>query len=125
VLLAGFLNQDELPLAYTAGDIFVLPSAFHETWGLVVNEAMNFKLPIVVSDQVGCGRDLVKDGWNGFTFPHDDTEALADRLLRVLQDAELRKTMGANSAALVAHYTVHHCASGVVRAGCIAGAAAP
>jgi glycosyltransferase involved in cell wall biosynthesis len=122
VVLAGFLNQDELPLAYTAGDVFVLPSAFHETWGLVVNEAMNFGLPIVASDQVGCGRDLVKDGWNGFTFPHDDADALAERLIRILEDAALRKTMGANSATLVKQYTVHNCANGVVRAGCVAGA---
>jgi glycosyltransferase involved in cell wall biosynthesis len=124
VVLAGFLNQDELPLAYMAGDVFVLPSAFHETWGLVVNEAMNFSLPIVASDQVGCGRDLVKDGWNGFTFPHDDTNALAERLIRILEDEPLRKTMGANSASLVTQYTVQNCATGVVRAGCAAGAVA-
>jgi glycosyltransferase involved in cell wall biosynthesis len=122
VVLAGFMNQDELPSAYTAADIFVLPSAFHETWGLVVNEAMNFSLPIVVSDQVGCGRDLVKEGWNGFVFPHEDAQALADRLLRMLADAQLRKNMGKNSAALVTEYTVDNCAKGVVRAGCVAGA---
>jgi glycosyltransferase involved in cell wall biosynthesis len=125
VLLPGFLNQDELPLAYAAGDVFVLPSAFHETWGLVVNEAMNFGLPIVVSNQVGCGRDLVKDGWNGFIVPHEDTEALADRLLRILNDEPLRKAMGRNSAALVTEYTVDNCAKGVVRAGRVAGAVVP
>jgi glycosyltransferase involved in cell wall biosynthesis len=43
-------------------DIFVLPSKLHETWGLVVNEAMNFGLPVIVSDKVGCGEDLVERG---------------------------------------------------------------
>jgi glycosyltransferase involved in cell wall biosynthesis len=123
-ILPGFLNQDELPFAYTAADIFVLPSAFYETWGLVVNEAMNFSLPVVVSDKVGCGKDLVKDGWNGFIFPHTDERQLADRLRQLVKDAALRKEFGKNSAALIANYTVENCANGIVRAGCAARAAA-
>jgi glycosyltransferase involved in cell wall biosynthesis len=121
-ILPGFLNQDELPFAYTAADIFVLPSAFYETWGLVVNEAMNFGMPVVVSDKVGCGKDLVKDGWNGFVFPHTDERQLADRLRRLVKDAALRKEFGKNSAKLIADYTVENCAKGIVRAGCAARA---
>jgi glycosyltransferase involved in cell wall biosynthesis len=116
-ILPGFLNQDELPFAYTAADILVLPSGFNETWGLVVNEAMNFSLPIVVSDQVGCGRDLVKEGWNGFAFDHADENQLVDRLMQLVQNAAMRKEFGRNSAALVADYTVENCARGIVRAG--------
>lgn len=116
VVLAGFLNQDELPAAYAAADIFVLPSAFHETWGLVVNEAMNFGLPIVVSDRVGCGRDLVREGWNGFSFAHDDVAQLAACLTRLVQDADLRGEFGRNSAQLVAEYSVEKCANGIVQA---------
>jgi glycosyltransferase involved in cell wall biosynthesis len=123
-ILPGFLNQDELPPAYTAADIFVLPSAFYETWGLVVNEAMNFSLPAVVSDKVGCGKDLVKDGWNGFVFPHTDERQLADRLRQLVKDAALRKEFGKNSAELIASYTVENCANGIVRAGCAARAVA-
>jgi glycosyltransferase involved in cell wall biosynthesis len=116
-ILPGFLNQDELPFAYTAADIFVLPSGFNETWGLVVNEAMNFSLPVVVSDQVGCGRDLVKEGRNGFIFDHADEEQLVDRLTQLVKDAVMRKEFGKNSAALIADYTVENCAKGIVRAG--------
>ena len=68
VVFAGFQNQGEIGRIYAAADCFVLPSDYGETWGLVVNEAMNFGLPIVVSDRVGCGRDLVREGENGFTF---------------------------------------------------------
>src|SRR5450631_9953 len=116
-ILPGFLNQDELPMAYTAADIFVLPSGFNETWGLVVNEAMNFSLPIVVSDQVGCGKDLVKEGLNGFTFDHADEAQLVDRLMQLVQNAAMREEFGKNSAALVADYTVENCAKGIVQAG--------
>ena len=123
VLLPGFLNQDEIPRAYTAADIFVLPSLYNETWGLVVNEAMNFELPIVVSDRVGCGHDLVKDGWNGFVFAHDKPGELADRLETLVRDPELRSKFGLNGAKLVDDYSVELCAQGIVQAGLAAAAA--
>ena len=44
----GFLNQSKIGQAYAIGDIFVLPSRFEETWGLVVNEALQFGLPVIV-----------------------------------------------------------------------------
>jgi glycosyltransferase involved in cell wall biosynthesis len=118
VILTGFLNQDELPLAYTAADIFTLPSAFNETWGLVVNEAMNFALPIVVSDRVGCGGDLLRKGWNGFSFSYRSGNELAARLKELVSSRELRAEFGRNSAELIKKYTVKNCANGIVQAGC-------
>jgi len=73
----GFKNQTEISKYYAMSDIFVLPSDVGETWGLVVNEAMNFRLPVIVSDLVGCGSDLVKHGENGYIFKKGDTEELA------------------------------------------------
>ena len=80
VYFAGFQNQTELPKYYALADIFVLPSGAGETWGLMVNEAMCFSLPIIVSNIVGCGPDLVKHGENGYIFPVGDIEALAKYL---------------------------------------------
>jgi glycosyltransferase involved in cell wall biosynthesis len=116
VVLAGFLNQSELPAAYTAADLLVLPSAWHETWGLVVNEAMNFGLPVVVSDKVGCAADLVRHGWNGFVVPHRDAEALAEAIGRLVVDPLLRAEFGARSRALVEAYSIERCADGIVAA---------
>jgi glycosyltransferase involved in cell wall biosynthesis len=117
VILAGFQNQDELPFAYTAADVFTLPSAFNETWGLVVNEAMNFALPIIVSDQVGCTKDLLRPGWNGYCFSHGDEMELAARLKDLVSSSEKRAEFGRNSAELIKKYTVTLCASGIVQAG--------
>lgn len=122
VLLAGFLNQDELPFAYTAADVFTLFSKFNETWGLVVNEAMNFSLPIVVSDLVGCSKDLVRDGWNGFTVGYTDEVELAARLQELVSKPAMRAEFGRNSADLVTQYTVKRCATGIVQAGCSSAA---
>jgi glycosyltransferase involved in cell wall biosynthesis len=114
VHFAGFVNQSELPRAYALADLLVLPSAFHETWGLVVNEAMNFGLPVVLSQKVGCAPDLVAEGRNGFVFKVDDREGLADALQRLISDAQLRARFGAHSADLIQEYTIGRCADGIV-----------
>jgi glycosyltransferase involved in cell wall biosynthesis len=54
-----FHNQSRMPLVYRLGDLFVLPSAFGETWGLAVNEALACGRPVLVSDRVGCAADVV------------------------------------------------------------------
>ena len=77
IRFAGFLNQTEMPRAYAASDALVLPSDGGETWGLVVNEAMASGLPAVVSDQVGCGPDLVLPAKTGETFPCGAVSELA------------------------------------------------
>jgi glycosyltransferase involved in cell wall biosynthesis len=118
VHFAGFLNQSEIAEAYAAADVFVLPSKLHETWGLVVNEAMNFGLPIVVSDKVGCAADLVREGTNGFVVPHDSATSLADAIERLVADGELRARFGAESRAIVEAYSIEHAADGIV-AGCV------
>ena len=116
VHLAGFLNQSELPEAYVAADVFCLPSVLHETWGLVVNEALNFGLPVVVSDKVGCAADLVRPGWNGFVVPAGESQPLAEVLEELVTDADLRAAFGARGAELVREYSVAACADGIVEA---------
>jgi len=119
VLMPGFLSQTELPAAYTAADLFVLPSIRHETWGLVVNEAMNFSLPIVVSDKVGCAEDLVRPGWNGFVVAHYDVQRLAGAIATLVADGAVRRVFGARSLTLIRDYSIETCADGIVAA-CLA-----
>jgi glycosyltransferase involved in cell wall biosynthesis len=80
---AGFLNQSEIPQAYIAADVLVLPSDGSETWGLVVNEGMACGLPAIVSDAVGCGPDMIDEGRTGFTFAFGDPDALEKRLVEI------------------------------------------
>jgi len=93
LIMAGFVNQSALGSFYAAADIFVLPSE-RDKWGLVVNEAQQFALPVVVSDRVGCRHDLVLEGETGFVFPFGDVEALRGSLGRLLADRGLRNRMG-------------------------------
>ncbi|MGA2418427.1 MAG: glycosyltransferase [Candidatus Staskawiczbacteria bacterium] len=75
VLITGFQNREKIVDFYAVADVLVLPSS-SETWGIVVNEAMCFGLPIIASDQVGAAPDLVKNGYNGFIFPVGDVEGI-------------------------------------------------
>jgi glycosyltransferase involved in cell wall biosynthesis len=115
VIRPGFVNQSALPEVYAAADVFVLPSA-HETWGLVVNEALNFSLPVVVTDKVGCAADLVEEGQNGFVVPADDAEALARRLGELVEDPALRGRFGQHGRKLVERYGIDQAADGIVNA---------
>jgi glycosyltransferase involved in cell wall biosynthesis len=72
----------------------VLPSQ-DEPWAPVVNEAMSAGLPIVISRQVGCIPDLVRDGVNGFTPTIGDLGGLAEALSRLVDNKALRRRQGA------------------------------
>ncbi|MCS6928964.1 MAG: glycosyltransferase family 4 protein [Saprospiraceae bacterium] len=103
--IEGFVNQSAIGLYYAAADVFVMCSGVGETWGLSTNEAMNFALPIVLSDLTGCAADLCRFGVNGFVFPTGDVEALAAHLRYLLAlPSELRQAMGEASRTLVAAY---------------------
>lgn len=105
VSFAGFLNQGEIGRAYAASDVLVLPSDWGETWGLVVNEAMLFGLPAVVSDRVGCGPDLVESGRTGFVSPFADVGALAATMIRLAREPQEREAMGRRACETVRGYS--------------------
>lgn len=116
VVFAGFLNQSEIPRAYAAADVFVLPSCVNETWGMVVNEAMNFALPVVVSDKVGCAPDLVQNGDNGYMFDNRAVEELTLYLAKLVSDAGLRGRLGQRSLARITRWSPQVAADGLVAA---------
>ena len=116
VYFVGFKNQTELPKYYVIADIFVLPSYIGETWGLVVNEAMCFGLPIIVSDMVGCAKDLVKNGENGFIYPALNVEKLSYFLKKLLEDEKLRKKMGKKSFEIIKKWDYKRSIEGILSA---------
>jgi len=79
VVLTGFVNQRGISAYYAAADVFVMCSRL-DAWGLAVNEAMCFNLPLLLSDKTCCADDLVQEGENGFTYPHHDESALSEQL---------------------------------------------
>jgi glycosyltransferase involved in cell wall biosynthesis len=105
IVLAGFRNQLELPLYFKSADVFVLPSGMGETWGLVVNEAMNYELPLIVSDLTGSSTDLLHEGENGYVFPVGNVGQLAALLKRAAGDKEWLNSAGRKSREIVENYS--------------------
>jgi glycosyltransferase involved in cell wall biosynthesis len=112
VHFVGFKNRAEILEYYACADVFVLPST-HDTWGLVINEAMCFSLPIVASSLVGAVGDLVRQGENGFIFPAGDVEKLAGCLKQLLDDPGLRRRMGEKSEQMIRGWGYAECVAGV------------
>ena len=110
-----FANQSEMPARYLLADIFALPSrGLYETWGLAVNEAMHLGLPCLVSDRVGCQRDLVTDGETGWVFHADDAAQLRAKLAAALT-VDLTP-FRARVAARIAGYTYPQTGAGLLAA---------
>ncbi len=84
VFITGFINQSEIVNYYAAADIFVMCSGEGETWGLSVNEAMNFDLPVVVSAITGCADDLVAGGKTGLIAKTGEVEDIAEKIKQVI-----------------------------------------
>ncbi|MEZ0539257.1 glycosyltransferase family 4 protein [Fibrella sp. Tmos10] len=106
VYLTGFVNQSAVSDYYAVADVYVMCSTEEETWGLSTNEAMNFGLPLILSNQVGGADDLVQDGVNGYVVPGGDVAELAKAIQKMMsQPAEARQQMGQQSLQLVRQHS--------------------
>lgn len=100
VTLPGFRPLSDLPKFYAMADMFVHPAA-EECWGLSVNEAMACGLPVVASNRVGAGYDLIKPGQTGLIYRVGDIDELAAHIKQLAQDEQSRKQMGMQAHDLI------------------------
>jgi glycosyltransferase involved in cell wall biosynthesis len=114
VRFLGTLEHETLCRYYAMADVLVLPS--QEVWGFVLNEGMEFGLPLIVSEAVGAGPDLVRSGENGFVIPVGDTSALAKALEVLAEDEALRHRMGQASRSIIEKFSPENWANGVMQA---------
>lgn len=96
----GWLSHEDTLQCYQHADICVVPSLWHEPFGLVALEAMAAGLPVCAS-RIGGLQDIVVHEKTGFLFSPGDAAALADYLERLLEDASLRHSMGQSGLARV------------------------
>jgi 1,2-diacylglycerol 3-alpha-glucosyltransferase len=111
----GFAQYPELPLYYALADAFILASTT-EPWGLVVNEAMACRLPVLVSSRCGCAADLVHEGQNGFTFDPLDTESLVQAMLKLPDDPAQLAALGNQSREIIGRFGTQAFGEGLLEA---------
>jgi len=95
----GSLERKELVPLYQGAHVFAL-SSWQEGLGIVVLEAMACGIP-VVSTRCGGPESIIRDGEDGYLVPLNDMESLAEKLITLLRDDELRAKMGRNARARV------------------------
>lgn len=93
IRIGGWLSGDELRAAYQLADVVTVPSIYLDPFPTVNLEAMACGKPVVATC-FGGSPEVVVDGETGFIIDPFDTEALTNRLRRILQDEGLRKEMG-------------------------------
>lgn len=90
-----FIPDEEVPTFFQKAKVIVLPY-IEGTQSGIIPIAYAFKKPVVVTN-VGCMPEVVDDGVTGFIVPPRDVNALANAIIKLLKDDELRKQMGENA----------------------------
>lgn len=78
----GAINNSDLPAYYRENDALILPSLY-EPWGLVVEEALNNGLPVIISNRVGCADEIIKQDVNGIIFSLSEINSLRDAIIKI------------------------------------------
>ena len=93
VRFVGWVPNSELPRYIVSADIYVSTALSDGGLALSTTEAMASELPVIITD-FGDNRRWVKDGVNGFIIPLRDPEALAAKIIYLLQNEAVRRKFG-------------------------------
>ncbi|MDB4056843.1 glycosyltransferase family 4 protein [Candidatus Thioglobus sp.] len=108
----GFQNQTALARFYTIADLNVVISDYDPS-PKALNEAMNFELPVIVTNVVGTAYDLVENNKNGFIVKVGDVTTLANKLDFLNKNRDVLKEMGKKSLEIVSKFNYKENAKGV------------
>jgi glycosyltransferase involved in cell wall biosynthesis len=96
ICFPGLVTGDDKLALLSRASVFILPS-YHENLPVAIIEAMAMGIPVVSTVVAGIP-ELIEEGVNGFLIQPGDTPALAERIVRLLEDGDLRRAMGAANA---------------------------
>ncbi|MGA0068559.1 MAG: MSMEG_0565 family glycosyltransferase [Miltoncostaeaceae bacterium] len=99
----GIVDDDDMPVLYRAADVLAFPST-REGFGLAVMEAMAAGLPVVTSD-IPVLSEFLRDGEDCLMTPVGDSGPLAQALVRLVNDGELRARLTASALQTAGRYT--------------------
>jgi len=93
VTFHGPIPSNQVEQVYLRADLFLLPSD-NEPWGLVVNEALAARLPVLCSFWVGASADLISDGETGYLLRNNSPASIAEGIERAYHMGSLNKRLG-------------------------------
>jgi glycosyltransferase involved in cell wall biosynthesis len=99
---------------YLRATAMVLPS-WSEPWGLVVNEALHFGCPVIVSERCGCVPELVEGTASGESFVCEDVDGLAAKLVAAPVRYGDRAAVARAALDLIAPYNADNAAAAILK----------
>ena len=101
-----FMKKEDLSKYYSVADIFVFPTR-EDIWGLVVNEAMAYGLPVISTDRCVAAIEMVRNGENGYVVPVNNVLELKKAVEKILNNRKLHQEMEKNALRTVLEkYTI-------------------
>lgn len=104
-----FMNKDELANYYKAADTFILPTR-EDIWGLVINEAMSYGLPVISTDKCIAAVELIENDVNGYVVPVEDVDAITDKVNYLVQNEAVRSAQAQAALSKIKKYTIENMA---------------
>lgn len=99
----GFKSKEELSDYYKASDVFVLPTR-EDIWGLVINEAMSYGLPVITTNKCIAGLEMISD--DRCILDPEDVEGLSKITLEILQDPIQSERLSIDNLGTASKYTI-------------------
>lgn len=93
LIFTGWIDRDDIKVAYGASDVVLMPSLCFDAFGRVNIEAMASRKP-VVSTQYGGSREVVEDGVSGYIIDPRDSNSIAEKVIDLLTNPEKAKQFG-------------------------------
>ena len=90
IKFVGWISPEDLPQYFNLAEIFICTSLVETGLASSTAEAMACGIPVIVSDS-GDNRILIKDGENGFIFPPKNSKILAEKLIILFKNENLRQ----------------------------------
>ena len=113
VYFKDFMKSEELSEYYKAADLFVLPTR-EDIWGLVINEAMNYGLPVITTTACVAGQELVENYKNGFILniknENEMTYELNKKICLIFETSGMKQRMGKESLKMIEKYSIENMA---------------
>ncbi len=104
ITVHGFLKRKEINKLLEKASLYVMTS-FTESFGIVLIEAMSYGVPCIAFSSAEGACDLIKDGENGFLIRDRNTVKMKDKIITVMEDFKLRRTLGDNARMMSKNYT--------------------
>lgn len=110
----NFIKSKQLRRYYEAADLFVLATR-EDIWGLVINEAMSYALPVITTRKCIAGTELIRDRYNGLLVEAENVEKLRSGLEEFVNSKELIDRCAQGALETIRGYTIEEMVSSHMR----------